>query len=238
MQLPHQIIPKGRPSAFITLASARNLHHGCRYALPKGGRQSRRGCPKANVNGPVELNLFVTINWDLTETGEDNFAALRNQRFCRWLRTRCKQLNLSVEPSYVYAREGNHVHWIVHIPDCLIAEFTDLVPRWVTSLEHKGRGAKKRAENHEPAPAGTVDIGPVRNSVAARKYLLKGINPKDAVRLGIKNPEEQGVLYGRRTGVSRNLGRAARKKAGYKGRPPVWQKNNGRIFGPSAGNSP
>lgn len=221
---------KCRSTTVISRASARNFHHASRFALPHGGHQSRYGCPTANVNAPVALNLSVNIQWNLTQTGIDNFAALRNQRFCRWLRTRCKQLNIDVAPYYIYSREKNHTHWQVHVPAELIEEFIDLVPRWITSLESKGNGPRKRAENHKPAPEGTVQIGPVRNSVALRKYMLKGINPRDAFRYGIKKPECQGVVYGRRTGVSRTLGRAARKKAGYRAQWPVWKRGNGRVI--------
>lgn len=224
---------RAKASRGITVASARTLHHACRFALPIGGKQSRRGCPKANVNAPVGLNLSVTIQWNMTKTKHDNFAALRNQRFCRWLRTRCKQLGISVSPYYVYAREKNHVHWLVHVPEMLIEEFTDLVPRWVTSLERKGTGARKRAENHEPAPQGAVLVQPTGNSVAARKYLLKGIRPKDAFRFGIKKPKPQGRVFGRRTGVSRTLGKAARDRAGYRAQWPVWMDNNGRVIDPA-----
>lgn len=166
----------------------------------------------------------------MTVTGEDNFAALRNQRFCRWLRTRSEQLGISLTPYYVYAREKNHVHWQVHVPEELIEEFKNLVPRWITSLEKRGKGPRKRAENHEPAPVGTVLVEEVRNSVAVRKYMLKGIAPKDAFRFGITSLEDGGLVVGRRTGVSRSLGNVARSKAGYKGRPPVWQKSNGKII--------
>lgn len=221
---------KGKASEVITLASARNLHHACKHALPQGGRQARRGCPKANVSAPAALNLFVTIKWSLTKTGEDNFTALRNQRFCRWLRTRSKQLGINVKPTYVYAREGDHVHWIVHVPEELVAEFKELVPRWVTSLEQRGKGARKRAENHEPAPEGVVDINPVRNSVAARKYIMKGIDPRFAFMFGLKEPAPQGIVIGRRTGVSRNLGRPARRKAGYRAQKPSWWHGNGRSL--------
>lgn len=218
-----------KTTSAIGLSPARALHHACRYALPQGGKQSRNGCPASNVSAPVALNLMVTIQWNLTESGKDNFAELRNQRFCRWLRTRSKQLGLSVAPYYVYAREKNHVHWLVHVPEQLVDEFKRLVPRWVTSLEHKGKGPRKRAENHEPAPTGTVLVERVRNSVAARKYLLKGVDPKNAFRFGLKVVEPQGTLSGRRTGVSRTLGPSARKRAGYKARKPVWQIGNGRI---------
>ena len=221
--------PKMKTTSAISLAAARTLHHGCRFALPQGGWQSWNGCPPSNVSAPVALNLMVTIQWNLTKTGKDHFAELRNQRFCRWLRTRCEQLGISIAPHYVYAREKNHVHWLVHVPEQLVAEFKDLVPRWITSLEHKGTGPRKRAENHDQAPAGAVKIETVRNSVAARKYLLKGIGPQDAFRFGIKRVEPQGVVVGRRTGVSRTLGRAARERAGYKSQRQFWQRGNGRV---------
>lgn len=220
---------KGKPSEAISLASARTLHHACRYALPQGGEQSRNGCPPANVSAPVALNMFVTIQWNKTKTGEDNFAALRNERFCRWLRTRSKQLGITVSPYYVYAREKNHVHWLVNVPEILVGEFMELLPRWITSLEHKGTGQRKRAENHVPAPSGAVQVERVRNSVAARKYILKGIRKEDAFRLGIKTVTCEGIVYGRRTGVSRTLGRAARKRAGYIAQPPAWRRGNGRV---------
>tara|TARA_R110002072_G_scaffold302681_1_gene487270 strand:+ start:22212 stop:22961 length:750 start_codon:yes stop_codon:yes gene_type:complete len=221
---------KTKVSTHISFASAKTLHHACRFARPQGGHQSRHGCPPANVSAPVSLNLFVTIQWNLTNSKQDNFAALRNQRFCRWLRTRCDQLGISVAPYYVYAREKNHVHWLVHIPEELIDEFTDLVSRWVTSLEQKGNAQRKRAQNHDPAPKGTVKIERVGNSVAVRKYLLEGMRPADAFRLGIKKISPQGEIVGRRTGVSRTLGPAARKAAGYKAQRPVWSRNNGRIL--------
>ena len=228
--LPLRNQPKGKPSTAISLTSARNLHHACRFAKPTGGKQSRNGCPPANVSAPVALNMFVTIKWSMTVTGEDNFTALRNQRYCRWLRTRAIQLGKDWKPYYVYACETDHTHWVVHIPDELIEEFIDLVPRWITSLEHKGKGSRKRAENHDPAPEGTVRTERTRNSVAARKYLLKGIDPLHAFRLGINSPSNEGLVYGRRTGVSRTLGRVARKKNGYKSQAPLWQRNNGRII--------
>ena len=128
------------------------------------------------------------------------------------------------------------MHWQVHIPEVLVEEFTDLVSRWVTSLEHKGKGPRKRAENHEPAPDGAVLVQRVRNSVAVRKYLLKGIKRADAFRFGIKVVEDQGVVYGRRTGVSRTLGRAAREKAGYRCRFPVWKRGNGRVLSTGTSN--
>ena len=225
---------KTRSSRYISRAAARNLHHATRFAKQVGGQQSVRTYPTSNVNTNFELNMYVTINWDLTETGQDNFKELRNQRFCRWLRTRCKQLGVCVPPTYVYSREQDpvhghyHVHWQVHVPEQLIEEFTDLVPRWITSLENKGDPPRKRSQNHEPAPDGSVDIQVARSSVAIRKYLLKGIDPREAFRFGIHEVLQQGTIVGPRTGVSRSLGKGARNRARYKPRPAAWKYGNGR----------
>ena len=225
---------KTRSSRYISRAAARNLHHATRFAKQVGGQQSARKHPTSNVNAEFELNMYVTINWDLTETGQDNFKELRNQRFCRWLRTRCKQLEICVPPTYVYSREQDpvhghdHVHWQVHVPKQLIEEFTDLVPRWITSLENKGDPPRKRSQNHQPAPDGSVDIQVARNSVAIRKYLLKGIDPREAYRFGIRKISSQGTVIGPRTGVSRSLGKGARDRAKYKPRPAVWRIGIGR----------
>lgn len=221
---------KLKTSYFISRSAARNLYHGTRFSNQVGGFQASRKYPVANVQAGVALNLFVTINWNLTKTQQDNFTQLRNQRFCRWLRTRCKQLGISVAPTYVYSRELGHVHWQVHVPDELIEEFTDLVPRWITSLENKGTPPRKRAQNHEPAPKGVVKTERARNGVAIRKYMLKGIHPRDAVRFGIRTVIPQGRVQGPRTGVSRSLGSGARSRAQYKPKPAVWMRGNGRLI--------
>ena len=74
MQLKPQ--PKMKTTSVISVAAARALYHACRFALPQGGGQSRNGCPPSNVSAPVALNLMVTIQWNLTKTGKDNFADL------------------------------------------------------------------------------------------------------------------------------------------------------------------
>jgi hypothetical protein len=219
--LPKKGSKSSKVSRNISRSAARNLHHATRYTIPIGGKETRRKYPPANVTMKLALNSFVTINWALTESGEDLFTELRNQRFCRWLRTRSGQMRTIIKPTYVFAREGGHVHWLVHIPDGLLEEFLRLLPRWIASLQNKGKGPRKRAENTEPVGVGVVHYEPVYNSVGVRKYLLKGIHPAEAYRFGI-NAEPQGEVAGRRTGVSRNLGRSARKLAGYKSlpRPP------------------
>lgn len=171
---------------------------------------------KSTATIGVRLNLFITINYDLTITGVDLFDELRNERVCQWLRTRGKALGVKFEPTYLFVREAGHVHWCLHVPEPLIPEFLDLLPRWVTSLEHKGSETRIRAVNHAPAPKGVVDVRRIYNSPSLCKYMLKGIESEHAARFGVKDVSDQGLVVGRRTGCSRNIGRTARKRAGYK----------------------
>ncbi len=225
-----------RANEYISLHAARNLHHGSRVCEIIGADLSRWRQPKANISTGIALNVFVTINYSLSESGIDNFDKLRNERFCRWLRTRSEKIGRKIIPSYKYVREGLHVHWVVHIPDELYEEFCDLVPRWVTSLDDKAKLQRKSSKNHHQSPKGCVDIQKVRSSLAVRRYMLKGINPEHAGRFGIRNPEPQGVVYGRRSGVSRSLCQSARKKMGYKPFPVPSKRGNGKVIGIASSN--
>lgn len=190
-------------------------------------RAGRRQQPVSGTTG-VPLNVFVTINYDLSESGKDNFDRLRNERYCRWLRHRSKQKKKVFRPHYTYVREGNHVHWNVHIPDELYEEFCDLVPRWVTSLEPGA--SRKASKNHHQSPEGCVKTEPTESSLAVRRYMLKGIDPKHAGRFGIRHPEGQGTVIGKRAGVSRSLCRAALKRLGYKPQRDATTWGRGRVI--------
>ena len=219
-----------RQSSHISGSAARNVYHASRYAKAIGGAQANRAYPQATANAAVSLNLLVTIDWSKTATGIDNFHRLRNQRFCRWLRTRGIQLGRDLRPHYIYSREQQHVHWEVHMPEELIEEFKDLLPRWITSLENTGTGPRKRSINTAPTMPDVVDVRAVNNTVGLRNYLLKGIDPRQAHRFGVKRTANQGIVTGRRTGVSRSLGSAARKAAGYLPRPAVWRRGKGKSL--------
>lgn len=200
----------------ISRVAARNLHHAFRFTKPMLGEVTLSRYRPANVTNGIALNLVVTINWDMTTSGVDLFDELRNERLCQWLRTRSRQLGRKIEPTYTFAREQNHVHWCIYIPDDLIEEFEDLVPRWITSLELKGSLDRRRSANLPPARDGVVVIGPTKDSVRVRKYMLKGIERRSAAHFGIKVCIGQGEIQGRRVGTSRNLGTAARRSAGYR----------------------
>lgn len=182
-----------RVSHHINRHPAVNLHHATRYC-------ERIGLP---------LNRFVTVNF--TAAGCDSAHASRvlqrllAQRFAPWLR-RSKANVSDVPPTYVWTLEAaggqTAAHWLVHMPSRLARAFERKVPEWLFGL----LGA--------PADASAVKIGPVYNLVGARRYILKGTSEPWAAHLGVQHVP-QGLVTGKRSGFSRNLGPSARSRGGY-----------------------
>lgn len=183
-----------RQSMQIGRKPAANLHHATRLA-------SRIGC---------SLNQFVTINYSKTscrpEEASAHFRALLASWFARWLRRHPKNKNKS-PPSYVWAFEAAGgqiaVHWLVHIPPGLIREFWRMVPVWVTATTGGEIGVN--AVKHRK----------IYNIVGAKRYVLKGMDP-DFARMWQIRPSPQGLIIGKRSGFSRNLGPVARKEQAYR----------------------
>lgn len=182
-----------RPSAQIGRKPAANIHHATRVA-------ERLGYP---------LNQFVTINYTKTSCTADDatavFRTLLASWFARWLR-RHPENKQATAPTYVYAFEAAGgqiaVHWLVHIPSCLVHDFQRLLPEWVQATAGRIDGP------------GAIDHRRVYGIVGAKRYLLKGMDPHFARAWKIR-PSPQGIVIGRRSGFSRNLGPTARRKASY-----------------------
>ena len=185
-----------RTTQWINRKPAANLHHATRYA--------------ERINLP--LNTFVTIN--LTELGIDTtssseaFQKVIGERFAPWLRRTADNIT-SVPPTYVWtleaANENHAVHWVVHIPKNIERHFRQALERWVAEL---ASGA--------PSPQ-ALKVLPVYNIPRLKGYILKGTEPHYARLIGI-NPVDQGTVYGKRSGFSRNLGPSVRKRNGYRPR--------------------
>lgn len=157
------------------------------------------------------LNQLVTINF--AHAGcpallvSLRFGRLLAQRFGRWLR---RATNGRGAPTYVWVVEAPggraHVHWAVHVPPALAADFRSRLPRWVADA------AAIEVAALEPA---AIDHRPVDNAIGLKRYLLKGMDPYFAGRWQIR-AVPQGLVIGRRVGVSRTLARGARRAGGYR----------------------
>jgi hypothetical protein len=185
-----------RLTRHINRRPAVNIHHATRMSL-------RIGLP---------LNKMVTINLGLAGCEPDKaghaFRKLLTHRFAPWLRRTAAKVE-SVPPTYVWTMEaaGSQlaVHWLVHVPVGLQRVFRHKITDWLQSLV----GAAP--------PASAVDVRAIHNLIGARRYILKGIDPAWAAHLAVR-PVDQGSVVGKRSGFSKNLGPAARRRDGYRPR--------------------
>lgn len=194
-----------RTSHHINRLPAVNIHHATRFA-------ERIGRP---------LNQSVTIN--LSQMGCSHAAAsglfrrILANRFAPWLRRAAPNID-GVAPTYVWTLEAaggqDAVHWLVHIPKPLMGVFREKLLEWIIEVAR------------EPIDATALHITPVYNLVGVRRYILKGVSPVWGSHLGVR-PVPQGVVVGKRSGFSRNLGPAARKRSGYVPRRAPFARADG-----------
>src|SRR5205807_3180683 len=91
-----------------------------------------------------------------------------------------------------------HVHWVVHVPKSLREAFHTKLPKWLEQVA----GTIRCAES-------AINVKPVSNLRGIARYLLKGMDSRYAPRYSVRH-ESQGLVYGKRCGVSKSLGPAAR----------------------------
>lgn len=168
-----------------------------------------------------DLTASITINLSLLgiapKISAERFAFLRNQRFAPWTRRPPRGQGMPpIEPTYAYGFENSrngvpflnldgphnvHVHWAVHIPPARWNDFEYHLRRWIDELA----GTDTWAEN-------ALVLRKITRPGATASYPIKGASPSTAAHFG-KGADHayQGVIYGRRTGTSRNIGPAARR---------------------------
>jgi hypothetical protein len=182
-----------RLSRGIHRRPAVNLHHAQRYAEMIG----------------LPLRLFVTINFTLMDIPPDAavlaFRTILTQRFAPWLR-RSSLNGAGLAPTYVWVMEaaGGRLaaHRVLHVPSKLVWLFKEKLALWLSSI------------TEDDLPPRALNIKPVTSPIGLRRYMLKGVDAPWAVHLGVRHVD-QGIVFGKRSGFSRNLGPSARKSGGY-----------------------
>lgn len=188
-----------RESTQINRRPASNIHHATRYA-------ERIGIP---------LNRHSTISFAQLgippDTASQTLQKVIAERYAPWLRRHNKNKQC-VAPTYVWTIEaaGGCVaaHWAVHIPSGMMREFEAKLKKWLLEMS---------ADNSLGSALKTTRIP---NITGLKRYILKGTDPHYAKICKIV-PIPQGVVYGKRSGHSRNLGPVARRAAGYSPRKNV-----------------
>jgi hypothetical protein len=170
----------------------------------------------------LPINVRVTINFSLLEISPEKatsiFRKMRSSRFAKWVsrprrgcgpaapatdyhgfeNKRGEEVYRQIGPSLPH---NVHVHWSMHIPTGRRKDFEGELYRWVNEMA----GRKEW-------PALALEVEALTFGQPA-KYLNKGARLHDARRYGA-NPDkiaEQGLIIGRRTGTSRNIGPARRR---------------------------
>ena len=191
---------KGRRSTALRLSEARNIMAAAVFT--------------AEEHRP--LNRHTTIHFEKAGIA-DPVAALRcYTKLARdWLRTRGAPF------SYIWVREagegkGEHAHLLMHVPSDLISSFARREPGW-----RKRIGAKRAARAFRSTAVGmNYRHGEVGIQFGERYcdalagivgYLVKGAEPRAVEALQLSRVEPGGELWGKRTGMSENIGRSARE---------------------------
>jgi hypothetical protein len=192
MSISHSSVRRGfRCTQHIGWRQARNFLEAIRYA---DRRLAELGRP---------LDTFATINFGhiacFPEVVSAIFEKLRDNHFVRWLRYGTSDLSY-----YVWVIEnsgGNtHVHWVLHLPKSLRAAFEIKLAEWLA-----------RVAGPITCRQSAIKIQAVTNLRGLGLYLLKGMDPRYAARCGVKDVP-QGLVYGKRCGVSKSLGPASRAR--------------------------
>jgi hypothetical protein len=182
---------------------------GCRRTHHIGWRQAQNlreaihYADKRLIDIGRPLNTFATINFGhiacAPEVVSEIFEKLRDNHFVRWLRYGTSYLSYYV---WVIENAGGHthVHWVLHLPKSLRAAFEIKLAEWLA-----------RVAGTITCRESAVNIETVTSLRGLGLYLLKGMDPRYAARCGVTSVP-QGLVYGKRCGVSKSLGPASRAR--------------------------
>jgi hypothetical protein len=193
---------RGRRSTSLTLAQVRNIMAAVVFT--------------AKEHRP--LNRHTTIHFDAAGIA-DPVAALRayTKLMRDWLRMQGAPF------AYIWVREagehkGEHAHLLLHVPPDLTGAFARRERGW-----RKRIGATRALGAFRSTPVGRsyrhaesgIQFGEHYSDhlAAIVSYLCKGAEARAVRALRLSRVEPGGELWGKRTGMSENIGRAARQRA-------------------------
>lgn len=134
-------------------------------------------------------------------------TSIRGRRFAYWSRPirNGHRVELNGPPTYVWVAEGGperpHIHWCLHLADGQRESFEKNLQRWVSSVPELAAVAFEEL----------VTIRDVWDIHRYKLYLVKGMDPRFGKAWNVRRIAPQGEIVGKRSGVSKNLTRAARK---------------------------
>lgn len=176
---------------------------------PKQAERAFHAVRFANDNGSP-LNLMVTIDFTNLGVGAEGAGDLFREiwaRFSRWYAyQRSKGREFGSFDAYAVHEhpqgKPRHVHWIMRAPEGTRHE----IERVIRNRLEKLTGLDCLGD--------AIHFKNVGAPGQLAKYTMKGIHPAFAAMYYVR-PEPQGDIIGRRLTISRSIGYAARKHAGW-----------------------
>jgi hypothetical protein len=164
----------------------------------------------------LPFNRFVTIHFEragLTDA-EAAYATGRIMKLATdWIRTK-KQVFAWAwvrENDAGDGRKGSHVHILCHCPDTLpIGRMWRRWLRKVTGRPYRTKAIKSERIGGAVNTYATMPDVYLQNLDRVLAYVVKGVNPADAVTLGLPKQEAGGRIIGKRAGSSQNIGAKSR----------------------------
>lgn len=180
----------------MPVMSATNVFHARRFAEDRGD----------------PLNFMVTINWDLLsicETASTKMHRSLRSRVARaWKYEAEKHMSLLGSFDYVEVHENPNgipnTHWVIRVPLDKRAWFKSKVEKFLKKLVSMSELPSNAVHYTDEIYAGGQLF----------KYLCEGVSPAYANYFNLRH-KDQGTVYGRRSCVSRSIGRTKRKKSAW-----------------------
>jgi len=171
------------------------------------------------------LNAHLTVHWE--NAGHDGVQNRQGRMLeCarHWLTRRGHQLTAAwVIERGMYS--GLHTHTMLHIPRTLLKPFAAKLPDWigVPALDREnwpkdGTKSHTIACGEAPGDSPLWQLDRVYDGLTLRRYLLKAA-PDQYSRHSISH-QDQGIVIGKRIGVSNNIAYKARQDAAQRDLAP------------------
>ena len=188
-----------RPSSYLSKAAAENIIAAAQHAALTGR----------------PLNRFTTLHYEAAKVSDPVKATGRLLKLASdWLRTKGEPL-FAIWVRETGIEKGEHLHLLWHVPNKLAKTFANRERRWRNKI-----GMKLAAGASYSRPVGLSYRHALRRTeygecyadhlLAAVGYVLKGAHPRTVESLGLPRCEPQGLIAGKRSGMTENLNRKAR----------------------------
>ncbi|RED17494.1 hypothetical protein DFR46_2541 [Parasphingopyxis lamellibrachiae] len=161
----------------------------------------------------LPLNRLLTIHWEAAGV-KDEQAGRATSKMIKlisdWLSTR------GLQTAWIWVREnglreGSHVHIAIHVPiDTSLGPKQQRWLRRITGIKYRKGVIKTRCIGRSAKAAFSEPTGYSINMLNVVAYLLKGINPTSAKEIGLLRCSPTGVIVGKRSATSQNVGTKAR----------------------------